>query len=54
MTHDIYNQNVNIYLMKMTKLNFFKKVRDQIKPMDNKRNKMNQINPLKTRSQIKF
>jgi len=37
---------VNVNLTAVTKLNFFKKLEDQIEPKNNKETKMNQTNKL--------
>jgi len=47
MTRDIYRYSVNINsTMEMTKLNLFKKLRNQIELKNNKKIKINQINEL--------
>jgi len=44
----MYGYNVNINLTVGTKLNFFKPLKDQIKPKYKKETKMNQINKSET------
>ena len=47
MTCDMYGHGVNVNLTTRTKLNLFKKLKDQIEPKYNKGTKMNQTNKLR-------